>query len=136
MATKTHGGLRRYPHPGKFEGELQITEYLYEALEGAADEEVGSVEEMGWYGWIHLKTRDERKDFLKSLEVVASAQGDKLTSDERNMILDTSAIIVSESDQGFYGAKYYTLLSEAKRDWKEIVDAYEKFYEESEGEEG
>jgi len=40
-----------YRHPGKFEACGPVGEYLYDLVgEGGQDEEIGSVDELGWYG--------------------------------------------------------------------------------------
>lgn len=42
--------LSRYPHPGKFEGEINLTETLWDlSLDSGQDDELGDVETFGHY---------------------------------------------------------------------------------------
>jgi hypothetical protein len=133
MTKKNDDGIRPYGHPGKFEGELLVTSWLYRVLgDGGADEETGG-EGLGWYGIFRMPTKESRRQLADDLDKVALEEdGEHLTSEERAMISQTPAIIMNESDQGFFSAKYYDKMADADRDWKEIVDEYDEITRESE----
>jgi hypothetical protein len=83
--------------PGKFEGipEEIPAEELYEiVLNGGAVDEIGSVDELGWYGLVEYKGR---------------------------------WYIVSEDAQGFFDADEFDSEREARKQWEEIVEAYDRY---------
>ena len=124
-------GLRRYGHPGKFEGELAIAEYVYKLVgESWQDDEIGSVDEMGWYGLFRFKDTENKARFLKGLEEAAAEEGESLTPEERKFVMRLAGLIVSESESGGFGVNWFTNKRELDAAWSEIQDDYEKFYEE------
>lgn len=126
-------GLRRYPYPGKFEGELKIAEYLYQMALDGTDEEIGSADELGWYGMIRLPDRAARISFIEEMERIATEAGDPpLTPEEKKMLLGLRGIIVLETGQGFFTVDWIDSKAELKRKWREIERAYEQFYREQE----
>lgn len=95
-----------YPDPGKFEGETWLTVQVYESSnEGGADEEIGSVDEIGWYA---LFTNFEASDGSK-----------------RHGIL-------SEDSNGFVSFAESDTAEEAQAEFSQIVDEYNRFDEEQE----
>lgn len=100
-ATTGSGSGIRSCGPGKFDTILDS--YVYELFnEGMGSEECGDVQTTGWYGTIHLGP-----DALREIERVAADDGDTLTDEERDLILDSGAAIISEDNQGFVGVDYY-----------------------------
>lgn len=99
--------------PGKFDD--SIDEWVYEA---SPDDELGSVQDFGWYGL--------------------------LLFDEPVLVIDEEATygnwtfagaIITEDSQGFVYVDYYDTKKEAKEKWSDIEDAYTEFVEEAEEEE-
>jgi hypothetical protein len=88
--------------PGKFEGELRIIQWVYEE----PDEEVGSVDALGWYGRYSGKIKG-RGPFH---------------------------VIVSENSQGFVSGRTFTSVEELDKVWDAIQDEYDEYYEEDEDE--
>ena len=84
--------------PGKFEGcgnYALLAQYLYEAC----DYDIGSSDELGWYG---------RFDgTVKNVPILA---------------------IVSEDSQGFVDVEYFNDTGSLNSAWKEIEKAYAEFY--------
>jgi hypothetical protein len=92
--------------PGKFEGETYIAKYLYEHSE-FLDEDMGSVDELGWYGRFSGKLKG-RGPFH---------------------------VIISENSQGFVGGEFFATERELMRAWSGIEQEYERFWENEEPEE-
>lgn len=88
--------------PGKFEGSTFAGKYAYEN----ADKEIGSVDELGWFGNFSGKIKG-RGPFH---------------------------IIVSEDNQGFVYDEFFDTKEKMLKRWNKIEHAYEKFYDESESE--
>lgn len=93
--------------PGKFEGELYITRYVYD--EGFYDEELGDVGGFGWYGLI-----------------------DGMNIKGRGLFYG----IISENNFGFVSGQWFKDRKEMKNKWAEIEEAYSEFEEGEEEEEG
>lgn len=83
--------------PGKFGGELYATQYAYEN----ADEDLGDVQDFGWYGFFSGKIKG-RGPFH---------------------------IIVFENSQGFVTGERYSTEKAAREVWQRIEDEYAEFYE-------
>lgn len=81
--------------PGKFEGELYLTRFAYENV----DDELGDVQDFGWYGRMSGKVKG-RGPFH---------------------------IIVHEDSQGFVSGDRYDTEAEMMRDWRKLEREYEKF---------
>lgn len=99
--------LDRYPHPGKYEGELNLTERL--DSEGG-DVECGSVETFGHY---QLFLRLDSDESLGDLDGIVAG-------------------ILHTDSQGFVYGEYYTTEAEAKRKWARIEKTEEQWYEDEE----
>lgn len=122
------GPIRPYGS-GKFNTILNSVIYAVSPF----DEEIGNVDESGWYGRINLKDENESKDFLTTLHETAVEMGGgtaPLTDEECQEIMKTRVIIVSENSQGFVDMDYYENVRPAERDWKSITDLYEEPEEE------
>lgn len=98
--------------PGKFEGQLQLTERLYEMLlEGGADDEMGSVDQNG--------------------EAYSLFLG--LTSKEVGGHIGTiRAAILCEDSQGFVSGRYFDTDAEAETAWKRIGEEIGEEFEDEE----
>ncbi len=95
--------LAPYPHPGKYEGELNLVEAL-DALDFGADEDMGDTETFGHY---QLFTGLDSGEFGDLGNIVAA-------------ILETTS-------QGFVGAAYYTTEAEARAAWAALESEYADF---------
>ena len=122
------GGLRPYG-PGKFN--LVLDSVIYGlSLEGWVAEEVGSADEGGWYGYVLLG-----KDAVDDVERAATEAGEgPLTSEEKELVASSYAVILSEGSQGFVSADYVGTKSELERKWKEIEEEVSEWEGEGEGE--
>lgn len=94
-----------------------------------ADEEIGSVDELNWYGFINISTPSKIKDFINYLEDVSEK---KITQDDKDELSNYKAIILIEDQQGFNSYEGYESLEDAEDQWRSIQEDYEKFYEEQE----
>ncbi len=118
----------RKPGPGKFEGEMLVTSFIWDmSLNGGADEEAGDVETMGWYGLMKGK-------LVEAAKFGAKEQGMKLTPDEVKFLRSRAGVILSEDSNGFVGADYYQTEKALEEAWKEIQKEEEEYSEEEEGE--
>jgi hypothetical protein len=88
--------------PGKFEGETYIARYVHEE----PDEDIGSVDELGWYGRFSGKIKGRGPFHL----------------------------YVFEGSQGFVTASFFDTKAELDDAWDEIEAAYSNYYDE--GDEG
>jgi len=95
--------LDAYPHPGKYEGELNLCEKLDRlGGEGWASEELGDAESFGYYQ-LFLGLADDPE--LGNLDGIAAA------------ILETNS-------QGFVTAVYYDTEAKAKEAWARLEEDY------------
>lgn len=99
-----HDPDESYPYLGKFEGETWLTVQVASG-EGSADEEIGSVDAIGWYA---LFTNFEASDGSK-----------------RHGIL-------SEDSNGFMSFAESDTAEDAQAEFSQIVDEYNRFDEEQE----
>lgn len=112
--------LRRYPHPGKFEGGLVIDELAYAATMDGCDGELGDVSEHGeWYGLVYGPIDPHE------------ACGIDLTDDERAYLLSTAGCIVSEDSQGFVGVDWYDTKDKLEAVWLGMCEEFEANCEDS-----
>lgn len=102
--------LDRYPHPGKYEAELNLTAHL--DSEGFSDEECGDVETFGHY---QLFLRLDSDESLGDLDGIVAG-------------------ILHTDSQGFVYGEYYMTEAEAKRKWARIEKTEEQWYEDEEEE--
>ena len=82
--------------PGKFEGEMYATRYAYEN----PDDDLGSVDELGWYGYFSGKIKN-RGPFH---------------------------ILVWEDSNGFVGSRFFDSESELQDAWSQVESEYSDYY--------
>jgi hypothetical protein len=110
-------GIRRYG-PGKFNTILDS--YIYAMIgEGMGAESCGDVSEVGFAAEL-IELGDA--DALKEVERIAKEEGDELTQEEKDMILESAGAIMVENEQGFVSVDYYDTEKEMKKDWAEIEE--------------
>jgi hypothetical protein len=111
-------GIRPYG-PGKFSTILDG--YVYEvSLDGGPDEEVGSVDEGGWYGFMAIG-----EGFFDLVDDVASSNRDELTPEEEDLIAESVAVILYERSDGIVEVDWYDSLDEADEVWADIESEFE-----------
>jgi RIO-like serine/threonine protein kinase len=86
--------------PGKFEESGEVGERLYELAMDGCDDEVGSVQDLGWYGLL----------IGTGLQCAPHA-------------------IVCENIDGFFNFQDYDTEEEARRAWDDVLADYEDYYE-------
>ena len=107
--------------PGKFSTILD--EYVYQvSLDGGCDEEIGSVDEGGWFGLMR-SGRTIFRDHDPLLETLNEAEREKLTS--------CAGVILSEDSNGFVYVDYYETEADLDAAWNTFVS---KHAEDEEGE--
>ena len=110
----------RYPHPGKFEGELALAEWAYQATLDGGSETIGDCSTIGW--------ASSRLDgpFNGDDERAAEEACGPLTDADRAFLRSLAGAIVTETDQGFVSASWYTDKAELEADWLKVeADAAE-----------
>jgi hypothetical protein len=124
-------GIRRYG-PGKFD--TIVDSYVYDLINsGWGAESCGDVSEVGFYAESVDLGDDEA---VEAVEKVAKENGDTLTEEEKELILESVGAIMVENDQGFVSIDYYDDEKEMDKDWAEIEeDASPEDEEEEESEE-
>ena len=90
--------LSRYPHLGKFEGELNITTYAHQLSLDNPDEEVGDVQNAG--GWAGLMRGPFDPD-------CADATTNSLTPADLAYLQSCAGVILKEDSLGFVTATWY-----------------------------
>lgn len=112
-----------------------VDEVLYTAsLDGGPDEEVGDVQDFGWYGLLRFKAEPdgsvrEFDDYAVELEL----SPDEIAEDLRGH----AGGIIYEDSQGFVDVTLFKTEGELEKAWDELLSEAEEFYgeEDSEGEE-
>ena len=100
---------------GKFNTILDS--YVYQvSLDGGCDEEIGSVDEAGWFGLMR-NGRTIFRDHDPLLETLNEAEQEKLTS--------CSGVILSEDSCGFVYVDYYENEAELDAAWDRVVSENE-----------
>ena len=107
----------------KFETELD--RILFQC---PADEEIGSVSDLGWYG-LYLDINLE--DALRYSE----ESGEELTEDDRQLARECPYCILLEDSDGFVWSEYYRTKEEVMEQWGAIQAEYERYYAEEDEEE-
>lgn len=108
------GGLRPYSL-GKFS--RIIDGYVYRlTLDGCA-KEAGDASAGGYYCAVDLGP-----DALAHLQWEATSEGDRLTTDEENLILDNVGAILRTHDNGFVSVSYYDSKREFDQDWERVEE--------------
>jgi len=94
--------------PGKFEGEGNLGEWLYQQTMDGSNDELGDVEGFGWYGLL-----------LFSKPVLVREDGEDAYTFQ--------AAICSEGNTGFFSAETYDTEEEANDVWAKIEAEYAEF---------
>ena len=98
--------------PGKFSTILDS--YVYQvSLDGGCDDEIGSVDEGGWFGLMR-NGHTIFKDHDPLLETLNEAEREKLTS--------SAGVILSEDSNGFVFVTYFDSEEQLDKEWSAIVD--------------
>ncbi len=93
--------------PGKFNTILDS--YVYQvSLDGGCDDEIGSVDEGGWFGMMR-NGRTIFRDHDPLLETLNEAEQELLTT--------SAGVIIEEDSQGFVYVTYYTADAELDVAW-------------------
>jgi len=109
--------------PGKFNTILDS--YVYQvSLDGGCDDEIGSVDEGGWFGLMR-NGHTIFKDHDPLLETLNEAEREKLTS--------SAGVILSEDSNGFLSVDYFNTDAELDEAWDRIVSDHEDIETEDEG---
>lgn len=113
---------------GKFNS--KVDEYLYSfSLEERLNDEIGSVDEIGWFGKINVKENaiipspEEIKEFCLSSKDVKFLNAIK------------TGCIVEEDSNGFVHIDFFDEFNLLDETWNEIVKMYNNFYDDLETEE-
>ena len=121
---KVRGEDIRSYGPGKFSTKLDS--YVYQASLDGVDDEIGSVEELGWYGVIWGLGKEGANDVD---EIAQKEHGEPLTKDEFDLLASAAAMIISEDSQGFVNVQYFDTRGEGDEAWEAIQKEYEEYYE-------
>ena len=102
--------MRRYPYPGKYEGEIIAAPLLHGlALDGWCDDECGEVDAHGWFGLIRGPINGFGNDAIPA--------DPDLTADELDELAEAVGPIVTEDAQGFVSGGVYTEPAHLEADW-------------------
>ena len=107
-----HSQLTRAASPGKFEGELAATEFLYNLGQFDATESMD--DGGGWWGMIRGPIDVPLVEFLD--------EGHDLCGLDIVFLRQTAGAIFHEGSDGFVSATYYDIPEELEAAWQEIVD--------------
>jgi hypothetical protein len=105
--------IRRYPHPGKFEGGLLIDEFMWNMALDASDDETGDVDGGQHFARLNAPL-SPTPDYMN---------GEELTEDEHTFILKQAGAIVRTDSQGFVSVTYYATTAELDTAWDDAVEA-------------
>lgn len=107
---------------GKFNS--KIDEYLYSVtLISGQDDEIGSVDEIGWDGKIDTKTskiipsKEDIKEFHLS------------SKDIKFLNTINAGCIIEEDSNGFVSVDFFDDIDILDDEWNEIIKMYDEFYE-------
>ncbi len=124
--------IRQSEGPGKFEGEILLTELFWQlTLESSQDDEAGSVPELGW--WAALFRFDRPDQDIEALNRAALGEG-PLTEEEEELIRTHAGVIIFTGDAGFVSATYYGSREELEKAWRELKEEEARFFKEAEEE--
>jgi hypothetical protein len=109
---------RRYPHPGKYEGELAIVEHLDTLAGEWGIPTIGGLDEGP--GWAALGIELD-SEAVQSVVEVAQRAGEDVTREDIAFLQRQKGVILHYSEQGFVSATFYT----AKRKFEADLAALE-----------
>ena len=117
------GGLRMVKGPGKFEGELLVSELLYdEALGWGSGDEIGDVQDFG-----HYQRIDADAELAGDLDKRYGLTGEELAFMRKQV-----GAIIHTDNSGFVRVEWFESKKAFDRIWGKLEDDYEKFMEGSE----
>ena len=120
LSGRKTGGIRQAHSPGKFEGEMLISELLHdEALGWGSGDELGDVQDFGHYQRIEVDA-----DLADDLD-----KKHGLTEKEYNFIKDHAGVIINEDNYGFVYVTWYRTKKMLDKIWSGIEGDYEEFME-------
>lgn len=115
-AVKRHLGEIRPYGPGKFDTLMDAAVYSL-SLDGANDDEAGSVEETGvWYGLVTLGANSD---------VVVDQHcdpGDPLNAAEKRFLRRQAGCVISEDSEGFVRIEYFEKEEDLMKFWGDVVE--------------
>lgn len=114
-------GIRSYGH-GKFFN--VIDSYVYELSLVAADEELGDVENFGFYAAVKLGP-----EALFDVGAQAEEDGDELTADEKRYIRESAGAILRVRNDGIVEVEYYDYPEDFRETWLKLEMEYEDWLE-------
>ena len=107
--------------PGKFQGELRISEPIWElTLQGG--DGLGDAETFGYFSYMELGP-----DAVDDIAAQASESNITLTANERFFIASQAGAIVQEDSSGFVYVEYFDSKEVLDDHWNEIEVAWEEF---------
>lgn len=121
MASASGQKWRSYS-PGKFDS--IVDSYVYQISMDGLGEEVGDVQDFGWYGRLD-------GPILNDVRKAALAAGDRLTSVETSELKPVVGAILHESDQGFVTVAYFNKRKQLMQAWDGVQEDAESFYAEA-----
>lgn len=107
-------GIRSYG-PGKFSTILDS--YMYDLSLDGVDEEVGSVDEGGWYGFLEIDQA--------AIDRIREEGVDGLTKEEEDLLAASAAVVLFERTDGVVEVEWYDSMQEAEDAWSEIEEEFE-----------
>lgn len=108
------GGLRR-DKMHKFD--LEVDGYVHGIGLDGASAEGGDSGTVGYYWSVALGPKA-----LRQIHDEAAAQGDRLTTEEENLIADSAGAIVREDSRGFVSVTYYDDQRDLDKAWEEVEE--------------
>lgn len=107
--------LSMAPAPGKFEGELLVTQLAYEvALNGGADEEAGACSLL----------RDGSTIFLDG-DPFGEEFG--LSEADRDFLREQAGVVIRVDDNGFVYGTWHAEEADLARDWDGVLEAHAEY---------
>jgi hypothetical protein len=113
--------LPRYEHPGKFEGEPRISEFIWD-LSLSDGGGLGDVEGFGYYQQFDLGP-----SAVDEIAAQAKENDVELTVDEKYFIRSNAGAIISEDNNGFVSVEYFWDKDLYERRWRELEFQYERY---------
>lgn len=116
--------------PGKFEGELRVSEFVWDlSMQGYESAALGDVQDFGYYSLIHLGPGT-----IDDVAKQAREAGVELTPAERQFIRENVGAIAWEDNVGFVWVHYFDSKETLDQSWSRLEDEYADFIGEGEDE--
>ena len=111
--------------PGKFEGELRISEFVWDlSMQGYESAALGDVQDFGYYSLIPLGP-----EAVDDVAKQAREANVELTPAERQFIHENAGAIAREDNNGFVYVQYFDSKKTLNRSWSKLEDEYAHFLE-------